>query len=238
MWYHVGDRVAVGQNTQAAPRPMTIRYTTFPVQVDPAAEHDFGTRAGGATCQLSAVGWRAGNALVWWDPRTFYQDRDSGARHEATDIMAPRGARVVAARAGRVLETWVHNGETRPGVGWNPQAGHYVRIAASAASGGGTDQYSHLAGPARVRPGERVHAGELLGYVGDTGSAAGTCPHLHLGTRDAAGVAVDMEPQLRVLFAEGGWRSTPALAPVVLAVSLGALGVAASAGAYLWWRRR
>lgn len=215
-----------------------IRYSVFPVQVDPEKGYDFGTRAGGATCQLQSIGWRAGNALVWWDPRTFYQDRDSGARHEAADLMAPHGARVVAARPGRVLETWTYNGERRPGAGFNPQAGYYVRIAADAASGGGTDQYSHLAGPAKVRSGQRVRAGELLGYVGDTGSAAGTCPHLHLGTRDASGVAVDMEAQLRALFADGGWRSTPAVAAAVLALGLGAVGVAASAGAYVWWRKR
>lgn len=213
------------------------RYTTFPVQVDPERAHDFGTRAGGATCQLQSIGWRAGNQLVWWDPRTFYQDRDSGARHEAADIMAPHGARVVAARPGRVLETWTHAGEVRPGVGWNPQAGHYVRIAADPAYGGGTDQYSHLASPAKVRPGERIRAGELLGYVGDTGSAAGTCPHLHLGTRDASGTAVDMEAQLRVLFADGGWRSTPAVAETVIAVGLGVVGVATLAGAFVWWKR-
>ena len=212
------------------------RYAVFPVQVDPDRALDFGLRAGGATCQLQSVGWRAGNQYVWWDPRTFYQDRDSGARHEAADLMAPHGARIVAARPGRVLETWVYNGETRPGAGWNPQAGHYVRIAADSSHGGGIDQYSHMAARPKVRPGERVRAGELLGYVGYTGSAAGTCPHLHLGTRDASGAAVDMEQQLRVLFEDGGWRATPVL-PVAVALGLGAVGVAASAGALMWWRR-
>lgn len=218
--------------------PMSaIRYTTFPVQVDPTAAHDYGTRAGGATCRINEAGWRAGNTLVWWDPHTFYQPRDSGFQHEAADLMAPRGARVVAARPGRVLERWTYNGQERPGKGFNAQAGHYVRIAADPEYGGGTDQYSHLNAPAEVRLGERVRAGELLGYVGDTGSARGTCPHLHLGTRDPDGVAVDMAPQLQVLFEAGGWQYSPTAPKLAVAVGLGVVGVAAFAGTYVWWKR-
>lgn len=214
-----------------------IRYAAFPVQVDANGPHDFGLRAGGSSCQLTELGWRAGNMLVWWDPRTFYQQRDSGYQHEATDIMAPRGARIVAARPGRVVQRWTYDGAQRPGKGFNAVAGHYVRIEADASHGGGTDQYSHMNAPAEVRLGERVSAGELLGYVGDSGSARGTCPHLHLGTRDPSGRAVDMEAQLRVLFEDGGWQSTSALAVTAVAIGLGVVGVAASVGAVVWWRR-
>ena len=43
---------------------------------------------------------------------------------------------------------------------------------------------SHLSA-VLVEPGQRVRAGEVLGAVGDTGSAAGTGCHLHLGLSPA-----------------------------------------------------
>lgn len=215
---------------------MAITYSAFPVQVAADAVNT-SMRADGRPCAITETGWRAGNTIVWWDPHTFYQDRASGFRHEAADIMAPAGSRVVAARAGRVLETWTYNGEVRSGKGFNAQAGHYVRIQADAASGGGTDQYSHLLAPADVRPGERVEAGQTLGRVGESGSARGTCPHLHLGTRDASGRAVDMSDQLRVLFDRGGWRLQPTGVTIAVAIGLGVVGVAASTAAFMWWRK-
>jgi len=47
-----------------------------------------------------------------------------------------------------------------------------------------------------VSKGQRVAAGALLGYVGDTGNARGTPPHLHYGIYGAAG-AVNPLPLLR-----------------------------------------
>lgn len=212
------------------------RYTHFPVQVDPGRAYDYGIRSGDRACRIDAVGWRAGNEMVWWDPHSFDQQRSSGHQHEAADIMAPLGARVVAARPGRVLESWTYNGDRRPGAGYNDVAGHYVRIQADE---GGTDQYSHLLHAPKVRPGERVRGGQLLGHVGQSGSAEGTCPHLHLSTRTASGVAVDMSNQLDILFAHGGWRAKPTGAVPVVAVVLSVVGIAAgTAAAFLLVRDR
>ena len=45
-------------------------------------------------------------------------------------------------------------------------------------AGDGTSQaYMHLAGPATVKKGQRVTAGQTIGAVGDTGRASGC--HLH-----------------------------------------------------------
>jgi hypothetical protein len=51
-----------------------------------------------------------------------------------------------------------------------------------------------------VRPGlaegDRVEQGELLGWVGDSGNAEGTIPHLHFELRNPAGTPVDPEASL------------------------------------------
>ena len=42
----------------------------------------------------------------------------------------------------------------------------------------------------------RIGAGRVLGYVGDTGNAKGTPPHLHYGVYDMGG-AINPYPLLR-----------------------------------------
>ena len=39
--------------------------------------------------------------------------------------------------------------------------------------------YAHMESPPMVQPGQSITAGQLLGYLGDTGRAVGTPPHLH-----------------------------------------------------------
>lgn len=97
-----------------------------------------------------------------------FDDRRGGTRrHEAIDIMAPRGTAVVAADAGTVLK--LHN---------SAAGGLTIYIADL------TQRfimlYAHLD---RYRPGlaagMTVRKGEIIGYVGSTGNASPTAPHLH-----------------------------------------------------------
>ena len=53
--------------------------------------------------------------------------------------------------------------------------------------------YAHLDRHA-VSPGERVHAGDVLGYVGNTGNARGGPPHLHFGVYAMGAGSVDPLP--------------------------------------------
>lgn len=45
--------------------------------------------------------------------------------------------------------------------------------------------------PIKVKVGQYVFAGELIGYNGDTGTSAGGCAHIHYQTENASGVSLD-----------------------------------------------
>ena len=56
--------------------------------------------------------------------------------------------------------------------------------------------YAHLDRYADIENGQRVRPGTILGYVGTTGNAAGTPPHLHYGIYESGG-AIKPYPLLR-----------------------------------------
>jgi peptidoglycan LD-endopeptidase LytH len=100
---------------------------------------------------------------------TFDQGRDDGERrHEAVDIMQPRGTPVLAMTDGPVKRLF----DSKPG-------GLTVYQF-------GTDEaycfyYAHLDHYAEgLKEGMVLNRGDVLGYVGTTGNAAPDAPHLHL----------------------------------------------------------
>lgn len=103
--------------------------------------------------------------------RNFGDARGGGTRlHEGLDIMAPRGAFVASPTDAVVLRT-----------GTGESAGIYVYTANP---GGETFAYMHLDRIADgVKPGAVLKAGDLIGYVGNTGNASGGAPHLHFEIR-------------------------------------------------------
>jgi len=85
-------------------------------------------------------------------------------KHEGTDYAAQSGTPVLAAGDGTVLRA-----------GW---AGGYGNLVELRHRNGITTRYGHLRGFARgLRGGNRVHQGDVIGYVGATGLAS--APHLH-----------------------------------------------------------
>jgi murein DD-endopeptidase MepM/ murein hydrolase activator NlpD len=111
----------------------------------------------------------------------FGASRDGGRRrHEGIDIFAPRGTPVVAAADG-----WITGSAT------NRLGGNVVWLWAP--SRRVALYYAHLDRHA-VSRGERVHAGDVVGYVGTTGNARGTPPHLHFGIYATGEGAVDPAP--------------------------------------------
>lgn len=101
--------------------------------------------------------------------------RSSGRLHEGQDIFAPRGTPVRSATAGYVVR-----------VGESPLGGNTVWVAGA---GGRSYYYAHLDSCSRgLAVGDYVTTDSVLGYVGTTGNAAGTAPHLHFGVYAAGGV--------------------------------------------------
>jgi len=91
-----------------------------------------------------------------------------GRGHQGQDIFASCGTRVVAARAGTVVEAETGGNE-----------GNYVVMKAA---DGPHQAYLHLLRPGSVRKGDRVAAGEGIGKVGDSGNADGCHLHFELWT--------------------------------------------------------
>ena len=107
--------------------------------------------------------------------------RDGGSRsHEGIDIFAARGTPVVATTDG-----WVSSTGDR-GLG-----GKQVWLRSGLLSGKSL-YYAHLDSVA-VSMLMQVNAGDTLGFVGNTGNARTTSPHLHFGIYTGSG-AVDPLP--------------------------------------------
>lgn len=94
--------------------------------------------------------------------------RSSGRTHEGTDIMAPRGAYVIAPSNSVVSD-----------IGFGANGGNYVYTINP---GGERFYFAHLDENADgLKVGDILEKGDLIGYVGNTGNASGGAPHLHFG---------------------------------------------------------
>jgi murein DD-endopeptidase MepM/ murein hydrolase activator NlpD len=112
---------------------------------------------------------------------SFGAGRDAGRRrHQGIDIFAPRGTPVVAATHGWI--TRQTSNRLGGNVVWLWAPAQHVSL-----------YYAHLDRQA-VTPGQHVNAGDVVGYVGNTGNARTTAPHLHFGVYAAMAGAVDPFP--------------------------------------------
>jgi peptidoglycan LD-endopeptidase LytH len=99
---------------------------------------------------------------------TFTQARENGARrHDAIDILAPRGTAVLAAAPGRVEKLFDSD-----------RGGHTIYIRST--QGEWIYYYAHLDGyEPGLAEGQMVKAGDQIAFVGSTGNADPSAPHLH-----------------------------------------------------------
>lgn len=108
----------------------------------------------------------------WMSERTYGGKRG----HEGTDIMAGKNA------AGLYPVVSVTDG-TVTSKGWLPKGGYRIGVTAPS---GAYFYYAHMDSYANLKVGDQVKAGELLGYMGNTGygkeGTKGKFPvHLHMG---------------------------------------------------------
>ncbi len=128
--------------------------------------------SGGSPFQACPVAGANSFTDSWGDPRS------GGRTHEGTDMMAAKGTPIAAAQSGSVS----HGGDPLGGI-----------TATVTASNGDRTYYAHMNGYSNAS--DSVSAGTIIGYVGDTGNAAGT-NHLHFGYYPGGGAAVNPYPYL------------------------------------------
>ena len=95
-----------------------------------------------------------------------FSDSRGGRRHQATDIMAPRGTPVLAAGDGTIEKLFLSR---RGG----------ITIYEFDPSRTWCYYYAHLDRYADIREGMKVRQGQTIGYVGSSGDASAEAPHLH-----------------------------------------------------------
>ena len=189
--------------TRATPPPAPAKQIVFPVIGSAALTNSFG------------------------DPR------GQGA-HQGEDIMSVRRALAVAAESGRVQ---FHTGSGRAGcmlylyadTGWKYLYIHLNNDLTNRNDNrGGCVQ--GVAFPRGLRDGQRVRAGQPVGFVGDSGDANGTQPHLHFEMHRPNGGPVAPYPYLRaarklLFYAPAGTFFTLSMSGKVVAVGPQALRV-------------
>jgi murein DD-endopeptidase MepM/ murein hydrolase activator NlpD len=108
--------------------------------------------------------------------------RSGGRTHKGTDIFADRGTHALATSSGTLrLDTYSLGGK----ILWlrGNDGIHYY--------------YAHLDGyPNGIRTGSQVQKGQVIGFVGNTGNAITTSPHLHFQMHPGGGSAVNPYPTL------------------------------------------
>lgn len=166
------------------------------------------TRSNGTPCPNNPGGYTAGGQRYPSERPILYDsfaEMRGGVSHGALDITCADGTPVVSPVNGRVKRTWNFRGERLPGVGVSERGGHYVWID-------GDDGFSHYFAhmrDVRVVPGQEVRVGQMIGRCSDTGSARGSCPHLHYAVTAPSGAKINPLTRLRPLYASPGWRGEP-----------------------------
>jgi murein DD-endopeptidase MepM/ murein hydrolase activator NlpD len=136
--------------------------------------------------------------VKFWDD--WGQPRSGGRTHEGNDIIAPWGTPIVAVESGVIAR-----------IGENELGGSVLWLKGLS---GTSYYYAHLGqyAPGMV-PGTPVPAGTVIAFVGQTGNAIFSVPHLHFEVHPNSGSAVDPYPLLRASYDQG---SIPVIAPEIL----------------------
>ncbi|MDB5943996.1 MAG: peptidase [Ramlibacter sp.] len=162
-----GRPAVVPAPAQAAPAQPAVIAPPAPAPPDAPAAASSPTAADGAALlaarrPIVPVEGMAPQAL-----RDNYTQARGEARHEAIDIMAPRGSKVFAVDDGKLVKLFksVPGGITAYQFDPQGQLAYY---------------YAHLDRYADgLKEGMELRRGDLVGYVGSSGNASADAPHLH-----------------------------------------------------------
>lgn len=176
------ERLAVLKPTPVAVPKANYGYVNVTPAPAPSID-SFATRHGFSempSLLLPVVGIEARQLRDNWG-----EPRDGGRRrHRGIDIFAPRGRELVAVADGYISF-----------IGEQPKGGKVVWLSTTS---GYSFYYAHLDRWAPgLYEGMQVRAGDLLGYVGTTGNAKRTSPHLHFSVHDPMEQSVNPYPLLK-----------------------------------------
>ncbi|UIO40394.1 peptidoglycan DD-metalloendopeptidase family protein [Brevibacillus brevis] len=197
---HDTNMSAIQKNSHLSSDKLLVGQVLFLPEGAQRAEHPIATKV--ADDQLIGKQFRFPfHDNSWYEPYgdSFGSDREwtetnSGSvrSHEGIDIMAPKGTPIYSVSDGTINK-----------VGWNTYGGWRVNITDE--NGQYRMYYAHLqAYTPGLYVGKTIKAGQLIGFVGDTGyGGTGTVgmfePHLHFGLyRNSTGKAIDPYDYLRV----------------------------------------
>ncbi len=179
--------LAMQSATEAFPPPgrPVAQHDTIPVPPGAAGISAAAMDAAGLPIRAAALSFSADRLLIpvaGVGPHqlvdTFHDRRSGGRTHQAIDILAPRGTPVVAVADGRIARKRT-----------NRLGGRVLYLLSP--DGRYRFYYAHLDGYAPgIEDGVTVLQGDTLGYVGNTGNARHTSPHLHFQVLEGGGRAV------------------------------------------------
>ena len=141
-----------------------------------------------------------------WFADTWKAPRAGGRQHEGVDIIAKSGTPIYAVSNGTITRVFLD----RPG----SLGGNAIRLTAS---DGTYFHYAHLSAFAEgAGLGATVVAGQVIGYIGSTGSSS--TPHLHFEYHPGGGAASNPFPLIKPI---DGCKSTtpPTTTPATIPVS-------------------
>lgn len=144
----------------------------------------------GAPAETRADGKPCARNRLWY--ANWHEQKRGAFTHHAQDIFGPSGSEILAPENAVVTGSSTDTGPTSKG-------GHHVWLQVRNARDQTVRTYylAHLRDAPLVRIGDRVRAGQKVGYLGRSGNAARTCPHLHIGARRwSRGHAIDLYPEL------------------------------------------
>ncbi len=131
----------------------------------------------------------------WTD--TYGAPRSGGRSHLGVDICGPKMTPLVAANDGVV--TWMRHGDSGNNLvitdadGWQY---HYIHINNDTpGTDDGANPFEAAFAPG-IERGAEVEAGQLVAYLGDSGNAESTCPHLHFEIERPDGSPINPTPSV------------------------------------------